>query len=287
MNPAGETTLGDLMLTLAERMGWHKVPSQADNRSQLPDDPNLRDRLKRAINNGREEIYRRMSTAWCFKPTITITLDPTGASAQNVDGDPAKYRVPFNVQGIAGATWSWRLPSATSGYGGTLQQRHSSDILAMHNADAAATGTSRPVAMALVQGQLNNPSEPGRRTAAFVHIWPDPDQAYVIEGQARIMYAPLTELSDLEPMGQQHSQLVVTAGERDIKLNHPDMTARREINVRFNEQVALSIELDNQNRPQSIGTGYDPDALRQAQKYAPIWDDRSAIVTHVNGISVL
>ncbi len=284
MNPAGETTLGDLMLTLAERMGLHKVPSQADNRSQLPDDPNLRDRLKRAINNGREEVYRRMATAWCFKPVLSITTDPTGASAANVGGDPSMYRLPFNVHGIAVGQWNWRLAGQT-GYGGTMQQRHPSDILALHA--SAASGTSRPVAMALTQTQLSNPSEPSRRTASVVHVWPTPDQAYVIEGQARVMYAPMTELSDLEPMGQQHSQTIVTAGERDFKLNHPDMQKRQEIEERFAQQVALSIELDNEQRPQTIGIGFDPDAIRQSQKYAPVWPTQAAIVTHVNGISVL
>lgn len=282
MNQAGETTLGDLMLTLAERMGWHKVPNQSDNRSQLPDDPNLRDRLLRAINAGRQEVYRRMPSAWVFRPRITITLDPTGTGAQCVDNSPAKYALPYNCPATAGTTWTWSLGT---GYGGQLEQRHPADVVAMHAGDT--TGASRPTTMALVHQTLNNPQEPGRRTTNYLHIWPTPDQAYTLEGEIRLLYGPLYQLNDLEPMGEQHAQLIVTAGERDIKLNHPDLAVRKEINERFNEQVEISIELDNQSKPQTIGVGYDPDAERQAMRYRPVWPAQRAIVTHVNGVSVL
>lgn len=283
MNAAGELTLGDLMLSLAERMGWHKVPSGSDNRSTLPDDPNLRDRLLRAVNAGRRETYRRMATATCFRPILSVVTDPEATGPLVLGGDSSKYRLPYFVQSLAGGAWTWSLLSS-GGYGGTLQARHQSDIAAMHATTSSQSLRSAPRAMAFGLEKLNNPAEPGRRQVSFLYIYPKPDQAYILQGQARVMFEPLVALTDLEPMGQEHVETIITGGERDIKLNHPDLSQRADVARRFEEAIALSTANDNERRPQTLGVAYDPDAIRQMRKNVSPWPDQAAMVTHLNGV---
>jgi hypothetical protein len=284
MNAAGEITLKDLMLELALRMGWQKHGSGTDNTPQLPDDANLLFRLKNSINNGRREVMRRMPTAWCFRPRVTITLDPAGTGAQCVDGDPSKYRLPRNAAGLADGEWTWSL---TAGYGGPLQQRHASDLAYMHASTSTNSLTSRPAVMALAMATLNNPAEPGRQTCPFLWVYPPPDDAYTISGTLRLVYTPLAGLDDVDPMGDLHAETLVTAGERDLKINHPDLQHRALMEQMLQAAVERSIETDNQNRPQQLGIGHDPDATRQAGRGATAWPDQAAMVTTVNGVSVI
>lgn len=281
MDAAGEATLRDLILSLTERMGWQKRPTGADNRAQIPRDPNLLDRAIRAINAGRRETYRRMSSAKCFKPRIEIATDPNGTSPECIGGDCAKYRLPYAVQGLVNP-WNWSLMS-NPGYGGPLVMNHSSDVATMHHTASSAGLKAPPRSIALAQQSMTNPKEPARRTATYLWLYPQPDQVYVLEGEVRVMYAPLVGMDDLEPMGQAHIDTIVIGAERDIKMNAPDLTQRAEVEQRFRDAIIASIAADNNTRPQTIGRGADPDVERQRARWMSRWPDRAAMVTHLNG----
>lgn len=282
MNPAGETTLGDLLLTLAVRMGWHKKASGSDNRALVPTDPETYRRLLEAINNGRREVYRRMPTARCFKPRLAITTTTSTTDPQVVDGDTAKYRLPYAVQALAGGDWTWSQTS-TPGFGGQLPQKHHSDIAALHQTANASGLLQAPRCMAFGFKTTTSPEEPGRRTQTFLWIWPKPDQAYTLEGQVRIMYAPLTERDDLEPMGQQHVDTILTAAARDLKINHPDLNVKGASEADLDKAIAISLELDNQAGPQTIGPGFDPQAVTRRRRSGDTWP-ASPMVSTYNGV---
>lgn len=290
MNAAGELTLADMLLTLGERHGVTDfVPDQADNRIIVPQDPQIRDRLIRAINNGRREVYSRMPDARCFQPRFEITMDPTGLAANVVDSDPSKYRLPYSVQGLAGGSWGWSFPG-TGGYGGELQQRHPNEIERAHFGTNAEGYVSRPRMMAFLRQSLGNPAEPGRRFAYCLWIFPKPDNAYVLRGQARVMYEPLVSLTDLEPMGQQHLETILAFATRDFKVCRCDADEWAIIQARCNDAIAISTNLDNVEGPTNLGVAIDPDAERDSMRYQRrlgMYPDRGAQVDTVSGQSVL
>lgn len=288
MNAAGEMTLKDLLLTLGERLGQIDYGSGADNRPTVIADPATRDRLIRAINNGRREVYSRMPEARCFQPRASITLDPTGAAANCVDGDPAKYQLPYAVQGLAGGVWTWTLPES-GGYGRQMTQVHPSDLASMHYAANTGGMMSFPTCMALTTQQLANASEPGRKTATFVWIFPKPDKAYVLEGQVRVQYAPLTALEDMEPMGQEHAETILAFATRDWYIDRAEPAEMRALDERCDRAILISTDLDNARGAQTLGAGYDPDSERESRRYhrGRYYPDRAAMVDTVSGIPVL
>lgn len=288
MNAAGELTLYDMLLALGERHSQVDYSTGADNRAVVRADPATRDRLLRAINNGRREVYSRMPDARCFQPRITITMDPDGAAANVVDADPSKYALPFAVHGLAGGQWTWRLPG-TAGYGGPLTQAHQSDLAGMHYTRNAAALTGRPVSMAFCLKSNDNPSEPGRRTSSFLWVYPAPNLAYILEGQARVMYAPLVAMDDMEPMGQEHLETILAFASRDWKLASATPEERVELEARCDKAIAISTELDNARGPQTIGPGHDPDAERESRRYrnGRYYPEIAAMVDTVSGTPVL
>lgn len=288
MNAGGELTLKDMILTLGERLGQIAYGSGSDNRATIPTDPNTLDRLTRAINNGRREVYSRMPEARCFQPRLSITMDPTGAGSQCVDGDPAKYALPRNAYGLAEGAWTWSLPES-NGYGNDLVWSHPSDVARLHHTTSSGGLTSYPSHIALVTAAGTNPQEPGRRATTYLWVFPKPDKAYTLEGQTRIMWAPLTTLTDLEPMGQDHLETILAFAMRDWHYNRcePDQWAR--IEATCDKAIAISLANDQARGPQSIGVGYDPNSAIESRRYANgrYYPEKAAMVDTVSGIPVL
>lgn len=290
MNAAGELTLADLLIALGERHGvTDYVPNQADNRIIVPQDPATRDRLTRAINAGRREVYSRMPEARCFQPRFTITMDPTGEGAQCVGGDPAKYILPYSVQGLAGGQWNWSMPG-TGGFGGEMPQRHPTDLERLHYIARSNNLTTYPQCMAFLRETLNNPAEPGRRHAYVLWVFPTPDQAYVLRGQARVMYEPLVSLTDLEPMGQQHAETILAFASRDFKIGRCEPDEWAQIQARCEQAILNSIAMDNATGPMDLGPAQDPDSQRDSARYSGTYrryPDRGVMVETVSGVPVL
>lgn len=289
MNAAGELTLNDLLIALGERVGQFDRGQGADNRVSAASDPQTRDRLLRAINAGRREVYSRMPDARCFQPRLSITLDPTGTSASVVDGDTSKYRLPYSVQGMAGGQWNWSMPG-TGGFGGDVPIIHPSDIERLHFTTNSQSLTRWPGCAAFLRMPLGNPNEPGRRFCHVLWVYPKPDIAYLVQGQARVMYEPLVSLDDLEPMGQQHAETILAFAERDWELGRRETADQVAIDARCDKAIAISIELDNTTGPQSIGPAIDPESIRDSLRYTGrrgYYPERGAMVDTVSGVPVL
>jgi len=290
MNAAGELTLADLLIALGERHGvTDYTPNQADNRIIVPQDPATRDRLTRAINAGRREVYSRMPEARCFQPRFHITMDPTGAAANCVGGDAAKYILPYSVQGLAGGQWNWSMPG-TGGFGGDMVQRHPTDLERLHYTASTNGLKTYPQCMAFLREALNNPAEPGRRFVYVLWVFPTPDQAYELRGQARVMYEPLTALTDLEPMGQQHAETILAFASRDFKIGRCEPDEWAAILQRCEQAIQNSIAMDNATGPMDLGPGQDPDALRDSVRYSGTYKrypDRGVMVDTVSSVPVL
>ncbi len=289
MNAGGELTLADMLLTLGERHGVTDfVPDSADNRIIVPQDPQTRDRLLRAINAGRREVYSRMPEARCFQPRFEIDMDPTGLAANVVASDPSKYRLPYSVQGLAGGSWNWSYPG-TGGIGGEIQQRHPNEIERAHFT-TGQTMTGFPRTMAFLRQALTNAAEPSRRFAYCLWVFPKPDVAYTLRGQGRVMYEPLVALTDLEPMGQQHLETILAFATRDFKIGRCDSGEWEVIQQRCADAIAISQNLDNAEGATNLGVAVDPDAQRDSLRYSGrlgVYPERGCMVDSVNGTPVL
>lgn len=288
MDPAGDLTLDDLILALGERHGLVRFESGSDNRAKPITDPATRDRLTRAINTARREIYSRMPDAFCFQPRMQITCDPAGASPLAIDADPAKYALPRYVQGLAGGRWTWTL-NDSAGHGREMMQVHPSDIAGMHYTANSGQTTGFPTHLAYVMERVAAAAEPGRKVAHHIWIYPKPDKAYILEGQVRVMFAPLTAGNDLEPMGQQHIETILAFAERAFRFNQCEPAEWATIEANCDRAMTISINLDNNQRAQTVGVGYDPDSAVEARRYSHgrYYPERAAMVDTVSGIPVL
>lgn len=269
MTPSGELTLADLMLQLGIRVG-SRDQDGAGGRFSIPADANARQLLLDAINSGRRELYSRMPDARVFEPTVTFTMDPAGAAADVIDSDPSKYRLAYNVEGFAGGQFEWSAVDSDgepTGFGNIIRQCHQSDLQALHTSTATAQTTSWPRAVALVRTMLGNPADPGRKVVDYLWVYPKPDQAYIIRGQVRIGYGQLTEMDDLEPMGQQHIESVLTFAERQYKIGRMSTDEAQLIEARCDKAVEISQSLDGVRGPQDLGVNIDPDAERDRRRY--------------------
>lgn len=293
MTPSGELTLYDLLIALGERVGQTDQGTGADNRTVPSEDPQSRDRLVRAINAGRREVYTRMPDGRCFEHIIEITTDPAGTAGNTIGGDSSKYRLNHEYQTLAGGRWTWKLPG-TAGYGQPIQQVHQSDLAALHQTANPGPQAWYPTTMALASMILPGPEEANRRTTRFLWIYPKPDKAYVLSGQVRVMFSPLTENDDLEPMGQEHLETILTFAERDFKVGRIDADEWKMLLDRCETAMAVSQAIDNARGAQSLGVKIDPEAERDSLKYRGsryatprAWPDRAATVDTVSGVSVL
>ncbi len=283
MSLSGFTTFEGIILRVATEVGLHYVPraSEGSNAPQIPRDKNVLDRLKRAINDGRREIMRRMSNAKCFRPRMTLTLSNVLAP-ENIDDDTAKITLPFVA--IPTGRWTW---SKDAVWGGELTLVHETDIAFQYAARDSAVGASVPMKMAFCQRLINNPDAPGQRTQMYLWAWPRPDGVYVLSGNVIIRYADLTALSDLDPMGDAHIPTVVAAALRELNLNNPSPQMREMFEQRLDKAIAVSMQFDDETRPPSIGVSYDPDAQSVMVRDPSQWGDRSNQVTHYNNVPLL
>jgi hypothetical protein len=281
MLPGSTITFEGLILRVAQEMGLHHVPAGPDNRAKIPTDPATLDRIKRAINDGRQELFRRMSRATCFRPRLSFTTNPAGDQPDNIDGDPAKYLIPFSAVAVPVNQWQWRLDT----WGGhVIQIRHEND-LAREHARGGSSESGPPRMMAIGRRMIGSPGVPTRRTQSFLWLYPKPDAAYTIEGQANLMYSPLVALDDVDPMGDDHAMTIVEAALYQMNKNHPVMATRDHYAQRFMDAVRVSTQLDHDRRPPSLGVATDPTV--HPAVHDPYESDLSRMVSHVNGIPVL
>ena len=283
--PDGFIDFEGLILRVAVEAGLAKFPTGvADNRSKIPTDPNVLDRIKRAINDSRQEIYRRASTMTCFRPRISFTTVLDGSGATNVLADPAKYLMPMTARAIAIGRWQWTAGTDTQGWGGDIIQKHEGDIARLH-ANVGSTASGPPQLIALCKDLVADPAMGGRkRHINYLWLYPVPDAEYTISGQVQLMYAPLSELGDVDPMGDEHALTIIEGAHWQLRKSMPDSAANYQ---KFVEAIALSKKVDADRRPQSIGVSHDPDSVHKDTVFSPFESDVSRMVSHVNGIPVL
>jgi len=196
-------TLRQLIIELADAVSLATLGTGSDNRATTPTDPNTLDQLTRAINRG----YKSFLTAnprWTFlERPVQITLSADGTAAQCVEGDPARYLLPSFVNGNPKGDWSFIDDQADRV---CIMTTHEHVVRRLRDGSPDTSGTPlygcvRP---------LDPPKGGSLRAARHeLVLYPDPDEAYVIEALFRIGAHELVELEDRHVAGAEHDMAIL------------------------------------------------------------------------------
>jgi hypothetical protein len=275
--PDSSMTYEDIILRVSEALGLCAYAEEADdNRAVIPTDPHDLDLVKRAIRDGLG-LMQRASPKWrCLQPVLEVTLAPLGDGAASIDGDPARIRLPWWVTGEP-SRWTWEQEDS-GGYGGDLVVTSEHRILAAH---ASSSTSGRPQLIALT------PRRNGRTVGDPIlgyeaHIYPDPDQAYILRARCRVHPSPLVELNDRHVFGAQHDQTIIAASVYSAM--RWDRTRAEDTELwrkRWLEAKAESIALDLENVPGSLGCLEEP----ISEGRIPAAEGYLGVQTH-NGVAI-
>jgi hypothetical protein len=281
IGPDTSMTFRDAILRVAEAAGL------ADNVNAatvgIPTDTGDLDIVKRAVWDGAELFYRGLNPAtgkvhpWTFlRPMVELICDPAGTGPDNIENDPAKMRLPWNVTGRPSGTWVWKV--ASGGWGGNVIDTHIERLERMHVL-GTITGCPEYAAIGVAKDQKVNVTD---RQGWYVHVYPTPDLAYVMRARFLLTPRKLLELDDRHIAGALHDQTLVSAAvwafkRRDAK----DRATRESYREDFEEAMLASIKHDEMNVPKTLGRLEDPSLCGddEEQDYA-----RNAIT--VNGVQV-
>jgi hypothetical protein len=230
-------TFADLQLRVAEEIDVAEQGTGADNRSQIPSDPSLKDRIKRAINDAAKEFASQPHRWSWLSPYLFITLSPDGTGAQNVRGDPCIYMLPANVQSAPSGVVTWRDPGNT--YGGRTTDSNVDWVFGLIATSPSTVGVPR---YCTVWDDAAAPM--GERPRKLFVVWPKPNLAYVVKSKFRIAVPALVADSERGVWGAQHDETVMRlAVKRMMKPTEPGYAAAK---LMADEAVAKSLLLDRE-----------------------------------------
>lgn len=245
----GAHTFSDFILRVAERAGLAFRPdSTTDNRARIPLDPHDLDRIKRAINDGRQTMYNRIAPCEAMRPRLEFTLDPAG-TVDSVGGDPATIRLPWYVVGGPCDNPAWR--SADNGMHGVCMVRDEAfiDGLYAHQPDTSGQPRYMAVFEPFEDGAGGGDQAPGW----YLRVWPRPDAVYVLCASFPIQFAPMTADTQVEPLGPLFGEAVIWHAMEVLQARHPDLATRDwyERKARMSAEEALDRHLKAQ--PRNLG----------------------------------
>lgn len=250
-------TFQDLILRVAREVGY--AVAKADGSGEDIPSGKILQRIKDAINDGREDFYRAYPHWTFLREGISIALSTT-PTAWNVEGDTTRVRLPWYVQIPPLTEWIYSLVSG--GAGGRVRVVHLDDVLRAY-ANTADLTSGLPMMIA----QEHSPGadhQPGVRRPIIMRVWPKPDQSYTLTAESgRVVFAKMMDLSDREPAGSMHDQAIISrAIYRFRRANNADNAMLKRLDEDSQAEFARSIALDQQNVP-DMGVMHDPSVLNR------------------------
>lgn len=173
MSHESSSTVGQLLLELAVRVGLARQSSSASAPLALPTEATTVTQLRFALSNGAKRVARYRLWSWLTQ-TIRVTCDHTGQSPDCVNSHPGDYWIDREA---ARAASKKLTVTYASGGGGTA------DIVSEHVLETArarsATATGYPAMAAFV---YDRPKSDGDRVRGRIvmKLYPKPDAAHVI-----------------------------------------------------------------------------------------------------------
>lgn len=230
-------TFGELQLRLAIDTDLAVQGTGADNRPQIPTDPNTLYRIKLAINNAARELQRRHRWSW-LTPFISRTLSTDGTGPHNVAGDPHRYILPANAIGAPVGRMRWRNSDGSAG--GKLSDSNIEHVSGLIDTSPSTVGV--PMYCSVWHSNVN--IGVGDVPQMQLVIWPKPDQAYTIQARFRCTVLDMTIDSERGMWGALHDQTILKLAKMMMMSSvEPGYTeAKREAE----EAILISIERDRE-----------------------------------------
>lgn len=269
-------TLAAMMLELAEDVGLAYYGADGRQAPSLPQDAGSLAKLRSYVNKGYRE-FLAADPRWSFtRTTEELELSPDGTGPRNIDGDPARYRLPPYMRGIPASTPAYidQISSITH-----CALRDASTVL--RNIQAIkASGVPRMCAVRPI------PNPGGITSAEHTHyemiFYPAPDAKYRLSWLVRVH--PYSLVDDNEPhvAGSEHDRAIMAAVSKCWRDKFSDDPG--EIANAVREWVNLleaSRANDRETRTRNFGRMTDPSICV---------DERSrrgrGLITHSNGTPI-
>lgn len=259
-----------LILRLAERVGH---ADQTGSVAAIPDDANTLALIKKCINEGYDRFLRAHPTGWSFSMRWwDLTLSST-AGAMNIDGDPARVKLPGWASGQPQEDWVYVGANATRR---TCIRTHPSIVDQHRLADEEASGI--PTICSVRAAASGGPPglTPTRWEATF---FPSPDAVYVLRAPFRVHRHQMVDLHERHVAGAQHDQAIIDFSalvwfeddaEDQAKLTRANEAVYGIPGTLKRGSLAESIALDNLNDADTLGESAPPDLSAYARPVAPL-----------------
>lgn len=263
-------SFSDLILGVAEMLDLAEHADSTgdddDNSARIPTNPSDLGKCKRYVNDGLSLLARdhsrgmallgkKSSTGWyCLRPIIDFDMDPTGTGPLNLEGDAARYRLPYAVQGAPIGAWTW----FATGVQGQIKTAHIDQVRALLTAPSQISGYPNMAAVA-----PTTPKTAEDRAGWEAMFYPRPSQVLTVSAQFQLAVRPLKALRDYHPFGQIHDQTVLSACRwAASKQESGESERRKEWKADYDEALAASVLIDLNNEPQSFAS--DPSVRSSA-----------------------
>jgi hypothetical protein len=266
-------TFADLKLRLAEACDVATQGTGADNRSEVPSDPNTLDRLSRAINDAAKDFARNRHRWTWLCPTLSITLEPDADGSLSIAGDSRRYRLPVNVISAPVGRMTWRDPS--SSYGGRVTDSHIDRVWEYISRAPSLKG--QPL-YASVWTSNDREITVGERPPMELVVYPAPDLAYTIRSRFRVDVPRLVNNDDRGIWGSIHDQTVLAIAVTKFMSVREDGYATA---VALAEQaIAKSIEVDMEMHAKRLGSSEEGQMLGRSTRGNVLNYDGSTIISY-------
>lgn len=265
--PDTSLTFEQVILRVAEECGLaYYDPSSADTPAAIPQDRQVLDKFKRAVNDGMDRLARAYPKWTCLRPQVSFSLAPAGDGPLNIPNaatvaagdttpDASIYRLPWYILSQPLNSWHWG--SQSSSFSGYARVTTPEEVDRLHR---SASATSYPQLAAIIPSPIRGDAGSDRQTKA-VRFWPAPNEAFLVTARFLVTPGKMVDLQDRHIFGASHDQTVVAFAvwcfkEHDAK--DPGMRATYE--SRANRALAESIRIDQESVPQDLGSMGDPGA---------------------------
>lgn len=243
-------TFRHLLIRLADQTGLAVYPADGAGPLALPGAGTVhRNKLEDAVNDGIRQMVRDWPKWTCLRPRITMALTADGTGADNIDSDPNRYRIPGAIE--AAPMGEWIAYTTDGSWRGMVSVRPTGHLVALIRTPSIAGGVPRAVSIGPIQ-----PADRvrGERAGLEMLVWPTPDRTYVIEGQARVVPAPLINLDDRPLFSAAHDMTILSAALKVWHENNADLKIRDHYKIRYMGDLAASKALDALQETQQLGT---------------------------------
>jgi hypothetical protein len=257
-------TFEQALIDCAERWGH---AGQSGTVPALPTDEAVLDLIKRKFNAGYQEFLSAHN--WSFlDQQVTVLAYPNGDGPDNIDSDPARYRLPNNIRGMPLYDWE---------FVGDARPRTTVANIAIDIVRKRAALYTRRTGIPTWAGcgplNENGPPEQGGN-GWEVMFWPAPALTYEMRTTFRIEQHELVENNERHIAGKAHDRTVIAFANwewyRD-DAEDPDLRERYRLELYGNpatgEKGALqrSIDIDGQHRNRRRGS-ISTERLRHANR---------------------